>query len=104
MKAEDSAMVGARRVTSTYVKNKFKDNGAPLLEEDERGQFRDFLLDQEKQLNSYGWVDERQEWRISRSSKQWTDRSARIASVSAGLREWDRASAAKAPAKKAATK
>src|SRR5882672_1994141 len=59
MKAEDSAMVGARRVTSTYVKNKFKDNGAPLLEEDERGQFRDFLLDQEKQLNSYGWVDEK---------------------------------------------
>jgi hypothetical protein len=59
MKAEDSAMVGARRVTSTYVTNKFKDNGAPLLEEDERGQFRDFLLDQEKQLNSYGWVDEK---------------------------------------------
>jgi hypothetical protein len=59
MKAEDSAMVGARRVTKDYVEKKFTDNGAPLLEVDERGQLRNFVLDQEKQLNSYGWVDEK---------------------------------------------
>lgn len=40
-----------------YVEKKFKENGAPMLENDERGQFRDFLMNQEKQLNSYGWVD-----------------------------------------------
>lgn len=37
----------------------FKENGAPMLETNERGQFRDFLMDQEEQLNSYGWVDEK---------------------------------------------
>jgi hypothetical protein len=41
-----------------YVDEKFKNNGAPILEYDERGQFRDFLMNQENQLNSYGWVDE----------------------------------------------
>jgi hypothetical protein len=35
----------------------FKDNGAPMLETNERTQFRDFLTDQENQLNSYGWVN-----------------------------------------------
>lgn len=59
MKAEDSAMVGARRVTQNYVENKFKDNGAPLLEIDERDQLHKFVMDQEEQLNSYGWVDEK---------------------------------------------
>jgi hypothetical protein len=59
MKAEDSAMIGARRVPNDYPEKRFKDNGAPLLEVDERGQLRDFLLNQEKQLHSYGWVDEK---------------------------------------------
>lgn len=59
MKAEDSAMIGARRVTKDYVENKFKDNGAPLLEVDERGQLGKFVMEQEKQLNTYGWVDEK---------------------------------------------
>ena len=59
VKAEDAAKVGERRVTEDYVRNKFKENNAPLLEVDERGQLRDFVLDQEKQLNSYGWVDEK---------------------------------------------
>ncbi|HWZ82989.1 MAG TPA: hypothetical protein VNW47_10210 [Terriglobales bacterium] len=58
-KPEDSAMVGARRVPPDYVENRFKDNGAPLLEVDERGQLKTFVLDQEKELNSYGWVDEK---------------------------------------------
>jgi hypothetical protein len=30
-----------------------------MLETNERGQFRDFLMNQEDQLNSYGWVDEK---------------------------------------------
>ena len=59
MKPEDSAMIGARRVTQDYVESRFKDNGAPLLEVDERGQLLKFVLDQEKHLNSYGWVDEK---------------------------------------------
>ncbi|MBI1741030.1 MAG: hypothetical protein HY233_01970 [Acidobacteriales bacterium] len=59
VKSEDSAQVGSRRVTQDYVERKFKENGAPLLEVDERGQLHDFVMNQEKQLNSYGWVDEK---------------------------------------------
>lgn len=40
------------------VSQTFKENGTPMLEYDERGQFKDFLLKQEDQLNSYGWVDQ----------------------------------------------
>jgi hypothetical protein len=42
-----------------YVDTKFKDNGAPMLEIDERTQLRKYLTDQEIQLNTYGWVDEK---------------------------------------------
>ena len=49
----------SRVVTQDDMDKTFKDNGAPMLETNERGQFRDFLLNQEKQLNSYGWVDEK---------------------------------------------
>jgi len=42
-----------------YVENKFKDNGAPMLEIDERTQLRQYLMNQENRLNSYGWVDEK---------------------------------------------
>lgn len=42
-----------------YVSKTFSDNGAPLLEVDEKGQLRDFLMKQAQQLNSYGWVDEK---------------------------------------------
>jgi hypothetical protein len=57
--ASPLASTGAvsRVVTRDYME-KFKENGAPMLESDERGQFKDFLLKQEDQLNSYGWVDE----------------------------------------------
>src|SRR5208337_950836 len=48
----------SRVVTQEDMDKAFKDNGAPTLEVDERGQFRDFLINQENQLNSYGWVDE----------------------------------------------
>jgi hypothetical protein len=49
----------SRVVTQADMDKAFKDNGAPMLETNERGQFRDFLMNQENQLNSYGWVDER---------------------------------------------
>lgn len=59
-----STEVGARHIEyapgrGDYVQRKFSENGAPLLEYDEKGQFRNYLLNQEKQLNSYGWVDEK---------------------------------------------
>ena len=49
----------SRVVTQDYMDKQFKENGAPMLETNERGQFRDFLVNQENQLNSYGWVDEK---------------------------------------------
>jgi hypothetical protein len=49
----------SRVVTQGDMDKLFKDNGAPMLETNERGQFHDFLMDQENQLNSYGWVDEK---------------------------------------------
>lgn len=59
VKPEDTRRVTSRRVTEDEVKNAFKDNGAPLLETDERTQFGGFLMDQERELNSYEWVDEK---------------------------------------------
>jgi len=47
----------SRVVTQDYMDKQFKENGAPMLETNERGQFKDFLINQEDQLNSYGWVD-----------------------------------------------
>jgi hypothetical protein len=49
----------SRVVTQDYMDKQFKENGAPMLEINELGQFRDFLTNQENQLNSYGWVDEK---------------------------------------------
>ncbi len=49
----------SRVVTQADADRAFKDNGAPMLETNERGQFSGFLMNQENQLNSYGWVDEK---------------------------------------------
>ncbi|MFY9647419.1 MAG: hypothetical protein WAK29_19715 [Terriglobales bacterium] len=49
----------SRVVTQADMDKAFKDNGAPMLETNERGQFKDFLIRQENQLNSYGWVDQK---------------------------------------------
>lgn len=49
----------SRVVTQDDMDKMFKDNGAPMLETNEMGQFKDFLVKQENQLNSYGWVDEK---------------------------------------------
>jgi hypothetical protein len=51
-------MIGARRIPEDYPETRFKDNGAPLLEIDERTQLYKFVMDQEKELHSYGWVDQ----------------------------------------------
>ena len=48
----------SRVVTQEDMDKAFEDNGAPMLETDERGQFRGYLLNQENELNSYGWVDQ----------------------------------------------
>ena len=37
----------------------FKDNGAPMLEVIEGVELRKDLMNQEDQLNSYGWVDQK---------------------------------------------
>ncbi|MGA3091825.1 MAG: hypothetical protein ABSD75_24720 [Terriglobales bacterium] len=49
----------SRVVTQADMDKAFKDNGAPMLETNEMGQFRNFLMNQENQLNSYGWVDQK---------------------------------------------
>jgi hypothetical protein len=49
----------SRVVTKDYIEKQFKENGAPMLEDNERGQFSNFLMNQEQHLNSYGWVDEK---------------------------------------------
>ena len=49
----------SRIVTQEDMEKDFKGNGAPMLETNERLQMRDFLMEQENQLNSYGWVDEK---------------------------------------------
>jgi hypothetical protein len=56
---DTSKGASARVITQEDVNKIFKDNGAPLLEVNERGQLRDFLMRQEDQLNSYGWIDEK---------------------------------------------
>ena len=40
----------------TEIKKVFPD---PRLEEDERGELKNFLLNQGQKLNTYGWVDEK---------------------------------------------
>lgn len=105
MKAEDSAMVGARRVTQDYVEKKFSDNGAPLLEVDERGQLHKYVLDQEKHLNSYGWVDEKAgvaHIPIARAMELMSQRGLPV--YQPGSASQASTASQKAPAKKAAAK
>jgi hypothetical protein len=104
-KPEDTEMVGARRVPPDYVENRFKNNGAPLLEVDERGQLHKFVMDQEKQLNSYGWVDEKAgvaRIPIDRAIEIVAQRGLPVYTQGATSAAKD--SGQKAPAKKAAAK
>jgi hypothetical protein len=54
-----SRYIGYRPGQGDYVERQFKENGAPMLEIDERTQLKQYLMNQENQLNSYGWVDEK---------------------------------------------
>ncbi len=49
----------SRVVTQADMDKTFKDNGAPMLEVIEGIELRQDLINQENQLNSYGWVDEK---------------------------------------------
>lgn len=49
----------SRVVTQHDMDKTFKDNGAPMLEVIEGIELRKDLLQQEEQLNSYGWVDQK---------------------------------------------
>ena len=92
----------ARVVTKDYME-KFKENGTPMLESDERGQFKDFLLKQEDQLNSYGWVDQQAgvaHIPIERAMDLISERGLPVRPT--GGAETNVAVAAKAPAKKTA--
>jgi len=94
----------ARVVTKDYME-KFKQNGTPMLESDERGQFKDFLLKQEDQLNSYGWIDKQAgvaHIPIDRAMDLIVERGLPVRS--AGEAETKTAVAAKASAKKPAVK
>jgi len=93
----------SRVVTQDYMDKQFKENGAPMLETNERGQFRDFLVNQENQLNSYGWVDEKADVAhipIERAMELTVQRGLPVyapGNVDAGA-----AAASKAPTKKVA--
>lgn len=93
----------SRVVTQDYMDKQFKDNGAPMLEINERGQFRDFLLKQENQLNSYGWVDEKAgvaHIPIERAMELTVQRGLPVCPQ--GCTDLSETAASKAPAKKAA--
>jgi hypothetical protein len=49
----------ARVVTQSEMDKTFKDNGAPMLEVIEGIELRKDLVQQEEQLNTYGWVDQK---------------------------------------------
>ncbi|HEY4843693.1 MAG TPA: hypothetical protein VIH78_17110 [Terriglobales bacterium] len=49
----------SRVVTQPDMDKTFKDNGAPMLEVIEGVELRKDLIEQEEQLNSYGWVDQK---------------------------------------------
>jgi hypothetical protein len=49
----------SRVMSDADVDTMFKENGAPMLERNERLEMGDFVMNQENQLNSYGWVDEK---------------------------------------------
>lgn len=59
VKPEDTRRIGARRLTHDEVEKAFRENGAPLLEIDEKTDMKTLVAGQEDQLNSYNWVDEK---------------------------------------------
>jgi len=55
----EAGRIASRTMNRADIEKAFSNNGAPLLEDNERGQFGDFVMKQEQELNSYGWVDEK---------------------------------------------
>jgi hypothetical protein len=97
----------ARVVTQEDMDKTFKENGAPMLETNERGQFRDFLMDQEDQLNSYGWVDEKAgvaHIPIERAMELTVQRGLPVYSQNSADAKTKTTAASKAPAPKSAGK
>jgi len=93
----------SRVVTQADMDKAFKDNGAPMLEVNERGQFRDYLMNQENQLNSYGWVDEKAgvaHIPIERAMELTVQRGLPVCPQ--GCTDANTTAAGKAPAKKSA--
>jgi hypothetical protein len=93
----------SRVVTQDYMDKQFKENGAPMLEINERGQFRDYLMNQENQLNSYGWVDEKAgvaHIPIERAMELTVQRGLPVCPQ--GCTDANTTAAGKAPAKKSA--
>jgi hypothetical protein len=52
----ENAPTDTRKVAPHYPEKAFPE---PRLETDERGQLNDIRLDEERALNSYGWIDEK---------------------------------------------
>jgi hypothetical protein len=76
-----------------------------MLETNERGQFRDFLMNQEDQLNSYGWVDEKADVAhipIERAMELTVQRGLPVCPQ--GCADLNAAAATKTPAPKSAGK
>src|ERR1035437_3736994 len=93
----------SRVVTQDYMDKQFKENGAPMLETNEHGGFRDFLMNQENQLNSYGWVDEKDgvaHIPIERAMELTVQRGLPVCPQ--GCTDANTTAASKAPAKKSA--
>ena len=87
-----------------YVEQRFKDNGAPMLENDERTQFKKYLMDQEMQLNTYG-MDEKTgvgHMPIERAMDLMVERKMPV--LPQGATETPAATDSKPAAKKAAAK
>jgi hypothetical protein len=94
----------SRVVTQEDMDKAFKDNGAPMLETNERGQLREFLMNQEDQLNSYGWVDEKAgvaHIPIERAMELTVQRGLPVCPQ--GCAQANTTAEGKSPAKKAAT-
>ena len=98
-----SSGAASRVVSKDYIEKQFKENGAPMLEDNERGQFSDYLMNQEKHLNSYGWVDEQSGVAyipIERAMELTVERGLPVL-PKGGANEASAAVAPKAPVKKA---
>ena len=93
----------SRVVTQEDMDKAFKENGAPMLERNEGSDLRKDLVNQENQLNSYGWVDEKDgvaHIPIERAMELTVQRGLPVCPQ--GCTDANTTAASKAPAKKSA--